>query len=294
MISARIIADSKHPQGCRLTTFLLTYPRFIHSELMTHRAFSRNAASSRAIPITRMMELVGNNPALPERWGSNKPGMQAGEPLEPADEVQCVMAIRHARHEAIAMVQRLSDRGLAKEVANRYLEPWAHISVIVSATDRGLSNFFALRASPAAQPEFQMLAYRMLAAYLAAPPRNVPWGSWHIPFDEDVIRVGTTEANSRAIKNAVGRVARVSYNRHEDEHEEVNIALHDRLAAAGHWSPFEHVAYAWGSHPWSNFDVGYEHPGCGWKQYRKAFPDECKSKADLPALLAAKPAWIMA
>ena len=45
-----------------LWTFELTYPRYIHSEFMTHRVFSRNASSSRAIPVKRMIEQVRNNP----------------------------------------------------------------------------------------------------------------------------------------------------------------------------------------------------------------------------------------
>src|SRR5574343_569748 len=87
MITAKIIKDSISPVGKRITTFELEYPRFVHSELMTHRVFSRNAASSRAIPIETMIKQVLENPAMPVWWGKNQAGMQAKEEL---DDVHCV------------------------------------------------------------------------------------------------------------------------------------------------------------------------------------------------------------
>src|SRR5690606_35372760 len=74
---AIILADSISPTGKRITTFQLRYPRFIHSELMTHRVFSRNASSSRAIPVAKMIAQVRNDPAMPIHWGANQSGMQA-------------------------------------------------------------------------------------------------------------------------------------------------------------------------------------------------------------------------
>ena len=52
-IEAKIVADSINPQGDRITTYLLTFPRFILAELNTHRVFSKNSASSRAIPFEK-------------------------------------------------------------------------------------------------------------------------------------------------------------------------------------------------------------------------------------------------
>lgn len=77
MITSRIVADSIAPNGKRITTFELEYPRLIHSELLTHRALSRNAASSRAIPAIAMIKSVWSNPAEPVHWGMNQSGMQA-------------------------------------------------------------------------------------------------------------------------------------------------------------------------------------------------------------------------
>ena len=47
---AEVLIDSVNPAGQRLTTFVLRFPRFVLSEFNTHRMFSRNASSSRAIP----------------------------------------------------------------------------------------------------------------------------------------------------------------------------------------------------------------------------------------------------
>src|ERR1700761_2378264 len=132
MITAKIICDSINPAGVRLTTFELTYPRFIHSEFMTHRAISRNAASSRAIPIEKMMEAVEKEPARPEYWGSKKAGMQSGEALVGFD-------LKHAKQEweiaaegALESVRYLNNVGLHKSLANRLLEPFSHITVIAT------------------------------------------------------------------------------------------------------------------------------------------------------------------
>ena len=75
-IEVQIIADSVGQRSGRITTFELTYPRIIHSEFMTHRLFSRNAMSSRAVPIKTMVKLIRENMAMPVRFGSNQPGMQ--------------------------------------------------------------------------------------------------------------------------------------------------------------------------------------------------------------------------
>ena len=78
MISVKVIADSisAHTKQ-RITTLELEYPRFIHAELMTHRVFSRNSSSSRAIPIQTMINHIKATTAIPIHWGKNQSGMQA-------------------------------------------------------------------------------------------------------------------------------------------------------------------------------------------------------------------------
>ena len=299
-IEVKIVADSVNPAESRLTSFIVTYPRFIHAEFMTHRAFSRNAASSRAIPLKKMIEAVRSNPATFEYWGSNKPGMQAGEALDRSSEYRCRALIDDLRGITAKSVGKLEDLGLHKQNANRYLEPFGHITVLVTAADWAYENFFALRAHPAAQPEFQVLAYRMLNHYLQSAPRTTHWGEWHLPMfkgADDYMGYASWEV---ILKIATARCARLSYLTFDGDIEPAkDIELHDRLVASGHWSPFEHCAqatdprakdFAWTLAHRSNFDSGAEFFE-GWHQYRKTFENECRA-CDLRETLATKPEWV--
>lgn len=296
-INARIVADSVNPSGNRLTSFILTYPRFIHAEFMTHRAFSRNAASSRAIPLKKMVAAVRETPAQFEYWGSNQSGMQAGQEIGGEALANCQVEINNLRNEAIETALMLEGYGLHKQNANRYLEPFGHITVLCTAADWAYENFFALRAHPAAQPEFQVLAYRMLDVYLRSKPQQMGWGDWHIPAFTPLRDYGNAET---MLKIATARCARLSYLTFEGERDPAkDIELHDRLVASGHWSPFEHCAYAVDPKAIafseafrrrSNFDSNQQ-VFCGWTQYRKHFDNECRT-CNLAEVLASKPAWV--
>ena len=308
MINAKILLDSINPVGNRITSWILTYPRFIHAEFMTHRVFSRNASSSRAIPVKRMLEDVKNNPAMPVFWGKNQSGMQAKEELDNTEKYAEVRkdlkygegllittkkqdAKREwllARDEMVARVEKLNEIGLHKQIANRLLEPWMNITVIATATDH--ENFFALRAHPDAQPEFQDLAYKMLDIYQLSEPKKLKEGEWHIPFGDNVNEQRLVDCDAFAketegmalglgdgykdyislfkIKIATARCARVSYLNFEGKDDyNTDIELHEILAKSGHWSPFEHSAMALSTSEYSgNFK--------GWKQYRKTFNEE--------------------
>lgn len=295
MINAKILLDSVNVAGNRITTWVLTYPRFFHSELMTHRVFSRNASSSRAIPVKKMLDDVKNNPAMPVFWGKNQSGMQAAEELDKiekkwigvgsvyrTDREQAEYLWLKARDEAVATVEEMVKVGLHKQIANRLLEPWMHITVIATATEH--ENFFSLRAHKDAQPEFQALAYLMLDRYQSSTPTKLAPNEWHIPFGDNLDRIrlkgiwektnGTrtiytqSDVNEMLLKVATARCARVSYLNFEGKDDyEADIALSERLSQSGHWSPFEHCALSLGKDEQSgNFR--------GWKQYRKFFPME--------------------
>lgn len=266
-----IIADSINLDGNRVTTFLLTYPRFIHSELMTHRAFSRNAASSRAIPIEKIMEQVRTNPAMPVRWGKNGKGMQDHGSFFGSEADSCKEAWIEAANSAIQSAKSLEAKGLHKQVVNRVLEPFMWMTTLVTATE--WENFFSLRLHKDAQPEFQHLAHVMLRSYLAHTPVQKKWHEWHIPFGDRI--TGDVEDSIR-LKIATARAARTSYLTIEGNSSvEKDIALHDILAANGHFSPFEHSAIAC---------KGYNANFTGWKQYRSLLPNENR-KCDLKKLL---------
>lgn len=300
MIEAKIILDSVNPAGSRLTTWLLTYPRFIHSEFMTHRQFSRNAASSRAIPIAKMMEAVRENPAEFEYYGANQKGMQAEQQLELEERAACELEIERLKGNALSTVFNLDEIGLHKQNTNRYLEPWMHMTVLATATDH--SNFFKLRAHPAAQPEFQVLAYRMLSAYLASTPYPLEWEEWHLPGVD--LDAADSFSISQKLKICVALACRASYSAFEDgiSHDDAE-RIHDRGVEFGHWSPFEHAAQAiddekpgrFLSYPWSNFDYPGDGGPSGWGQYRKLFETECAKRStpeQLTAILDARPEWV--
>lgn len=299
MIEARIVLDSINPKGKRLTTWLLTYPRFIHAEFMTHRIFSRNSASSRATPTDKQIRAIMETPALFEQIGAKNKGMTAPVTVS-ADEA----ALFHTEwlylsRQAIDFAESWMDR-VAKQVINRALEPWMHMTVLATATDH--SNFFRLRAHPAAQPEFQVLAYRMLNAYLRSQPTPLEWGEWHLPgLDQDAADYFSIEDR---LKITVALACRASYSAFEDGIDSADaFRIHDRAVENGHWSPFEHPAQAiddsapgkFRAYPWSNFDwPGHGGPS-GWGQYRKLFEQEnlvSIPEADLRHILASRPEWV--
>lgn len=270
MISAKILLDSMSPSGCRLTTWELTYPRFIHSEFMTHRAISRNAASSRAIPIEKMIERVMTKPARPVWWGKNQSGMQAYEEVDEETQGAAILDWNAARNDAVKWARKLAALGLHKQIVNRVLEPWMHITVIATATD--WENFFHLRCAEDAEPNFRALARQMRDLYRAGPlPSMSAVGEWHLPLTtpEDVQACGSGDAGAELLcKLSVGRCARVSYLTHDGKRDlQADFDLHDRLSTSGHWSPFEHVAQA-------REDQAYSGNFRGWTQYRKMFPTE--------------------
>lgn len=295
MISAQILRHSINSAGNTLTTWKLTYPRFIHNEFMTHRDFSRNAASSRAIPIKRTLESL-LYPTLPVWWGREQKGMQSGDELVGESLAQAKQASFKAMQECETSAYKAIELGLHKSVANRWIEPWLHITVIATASDH--RNFFALRAHPEAQPELQVLAYRMLELYLSAKPQFVEDGDWHIPFSDEFDELTTEER----IKVATARACWTSYNRPDKEIDGEKTTFqdaydrHDLAAISGHWSPFEHCAKAtdptFDFYPRSNFDTDPDGFRCGWIQYRKLFQHERKtSTVDLNKILSNRPEW---
>lgn len=249
-ISATVIKDSISPQGNRITTFELEYPRFIHSEFMTHREFSRNSASSRAIPVAKMHEHILKTPQGPIHWGSNKPGMQAGAELTgyPLDSAKAVWDF--ARESAVEYSRQLNELGLHKQVANRLTEPFMQMKVVCTATN--YSNFFWLRLHRDAQPEIQELANAMWQAYVGNVPDLVKPGEWHLPYVDLVhgdgkrswYEVSGVEVDlDTAIKVSASCCAQVSYRRLDDSIEKA-IDIYNRLinSVPVHASPVEHQA----------------------------------------------------
>lgn len=309
-ITATVIADSISPEGIRLTTFQLRYPRWIHAEELTHRLLSthpesivyeaipdglmydknlsRNASSSRAIPVLRMIEDLRRDPAMPVYYGSNKPGMQAGAELTgfPLAAVKDEWLI--AMENAIKSAEFMVECGLHKQIANRILEPWAHINVVCTSTD--WANFFALRAHADAQPEIKELALAMFNAMAGNQPTHLKPGEWHLPYimederKEACFGPSQTPAWEQLKRVSVSRCARVSYLTHDGRLTSVeeDLQLYDRLLGSTplHASPAEHLATP--DEQWNNMGGGlnqWKNPHLhgnlrGWVQYRKQLPNE--------------------
>lgn len=262
-IEAKIIADTTSPHGIRLTTFQLKYPRFIHSEFMTHRVFSRNASSSRAIPVAKMIDQVREDYARPVHWGKNQPGMQADVELEEPNMVRVKSLWREAAFAAIEIAEKMNAEGAHKQIVNRILEPFQHIHVIVTSTE--WDNFYALRAHKDAQPEIRELAREMKAAHWWSKPTVLKPGEWHLPYVKPE-EYGQYDLESLK-RFSAARCARVSYLNHDGSSPDPkkDLDLFERLVGSDpkHCSPVEHQA------------TPYEDPTFwggnfrGWKQFRQ-------------------------
>ena len=254
---ATVIADTISSDGKRLVTFELVYPRYIHSEVMTHRVFSRNASSSRATPLSVTLDEVRNDPVFFDYVGKNQAGMVAGEEL--TDYEHHVFQEQWNRLGGIVanFVASLSkDFNIHKQTLNRALEPWLRIRTLVTATD--WDNFFTLRLAEDAQPEIRSLALAMKQAMKKSEPKK---GDIHLPYITSAELASEDVDLLTWVKVSVARCARVSYARHDGKESDVqaDIKLHNRLLESGHFSPFEHIARpALGR--CANFD--------GWRSYR--------------------------
>lgn len=317
MTEVKVVADSINPDGQRILTMTWKYPRYIHAEIMTHRMLVKNAASSRAIPIKRMLDMVISDPVIPVRWGKNQAGMQSMTWLDEAASAAAEEAWLKARDLMVASCNEFDKLQIHKQWANRVLEPWMHITVLVTGTEWG--NFFNLRAHPDAHPDFQSLAYRALEVHEDHKPVPLAWGEWHLPFGDQMPE--GIEGDAAKLRVATARGARLSYLTFDGLIDPAkDYDLHDSLLRNGHFSPTEHPAQAEPDKPdyWEELQellTGYTNntggeigkvladklakdlwrdQGCftGWTPYRKLITGENQREFDAAALLAHKPAWL--
>jgi thymidylate synthase ThyX len=291
MIEAKVIADSISPQGDRLTTFILTFPRIILAEFNTHRMFSRNSASSRAIPFEKMVKSVQENPFIPIAWQKDHKGMQGSEYFTEYDtinwanidgSINAQEGLKELWLESAAFAlscsKGLNAAGLTKQLCNRLLEPFMWHTVIITSGKEGLENFFNLRNHEAAEIHIQELARKMKEVYNKSIPKQLQAGEWHIPFGDEWY----SASSSFNLKVSTARCARVSYTVVGEEGKEPNydndLKLHDKLLESGHFSPFEHCAKAMSDEEYESFikgevDFGFDIPKhtMGWCRNFKGF-----------------------
>jgi thymidylate synthase ThyX len=260
--AATVICDSVSPAGTRLTTLEVRIHRFVLAEFNTHRTFSRNSASSRAIPVTRTIARVQQEPVYPLSWPAERKGMQGGDELD-TDLVATARAVWDwARVDALAHAKKLTVLGVHKSVVNRLLEPFLPHTIVVTATE--WDGFWQQRCSELAQPEIRAAAQAMHTAYTTSQPVLIERGRWHLPYIQPQEREEYSLYLLRRV--AVARCARVSYLTHDGTRDiTADLDLYERLTLAEppHASPFEHVATP-------TMASTYDNPGNfkGWLQLR--------------------------
>lgn len=282
-ITAELIKHSTWEKGQDLYTFRLVYPRFIHGEVMTHRVFSRNAASSRAIPINAMMAEIQKTPACPIHWGENQRGMQADRQVDGEKRTQSMTRWLMALESSLHHAEALRDLGVHKQVVNRLLEPFMFMTTIVTTTEGGLNNFFNLRKHKDAQPEIYELARLMDQAVMHSTPERLESFEWHMPFVDSfrdgegsqafVDENGSVIKLRQAIMISVSACAQVSFRKNDLSLEKAE-RIYKMLVGADvvHASPFEHVAFAMEPTKKKRSNL------IGWTQCRKLIDNEYNDK----------------
>lgn len=268
-IEVQIVADSVNSAGERITTMNWLYPRFIHAEVMTHRKFSRNASSSRAIPVKRMISDIWSDPATPVYWGANRAGMQAHAELSGWRKIACRVLWTLSSKLMCGASLAMHLLGLHKQIANRVTEPWQNINVLVTSTE--WDNFFKLRCHPDAQPEIQALASQAKLRLSVSLPKPLKDGEWHLPYVSVIGQQKMSKFN--AVQVSAARCCRVSYLNHGGLKSDLkeDQGLYNKLVSADppHMSPVEHQARAMPGGQYANFS--------GWMSHRYYLENTPKS-----------------
>ena len=271
----KVIADSINPAGVRLTTLEVCFPRFILAEINTHRVFSRNSASSRAIPVGKQLQRVKEFPFVPESFPINKPGMSATEYITAKDSgyKEARDAWLYGRDKAIETAERLLALNIHKQIANRVIEPYTYHTAVITATE--WDNFYNLRISPFAQPEIIKTAELMKSAMNRTHPRRLEWGELHLPYvlDSELMLDRFAQNKPELLKVSAGRAAAVTLLNMATRDVDKDIERCEKLIANGHMSPLEHPAEAHNP-AFSNYASKPSNFNDTWVQFRKRIPNE--------------------
>ena len=234
--NAVLLAHSAPPNGHELVTFLLPrLPKPLFGQLAKHRMLSMSAASSRAVPLERLIQEVLEDSFVPT-WTAKQSGMGGQEISDTRITGPLGAVWRNHRTDAINAALRLHRSGAAKEVCNRLLEPFARLPVVVTGTQ--WENFYRLRTHEGAQADLRQTALEMQLLVQESTPKPLRWGEWHVPFGRDL-------PLDDALTCSAAACARCSYMNHGGEFSlEKDRALASKLAHDRHMTPFEHQAEA--------------------------------------------------
>lgn len=278
-IYAKVMADSINVSGQRITTLEVRFPRIILAEVNTHRMVAKNGASSRAIPFTKRLAAIQDDPFIPMRWGREQKGMEAGEEVEHPEAVREIWL--KARDEAVEHAIGLASGGLHKNLCNRLIEPFAWMTMVWTATN--YANLTFQRDHRAAEDHFQILGACVRSALISSGPSPLHFGEWHMPYirPDDYQAVWSMAHEQEPIRQdylrkiSAARCARVSYETQDGVRDVLaDLGLFSRLVVRdeyetepGHWSPLEHVCMALATPE----RIG---PFTGWFPLRKQYKHE--------------------
>lgn len=299
--TARVVAYSVSEEtGEKIITFEVETPRLIWSEVMTHRVLSRNGASSRAIPVAAVNELVITHTAYPARFGKKNKGMQDagvfGE-FEGYVEIDGLSysapeAWKKAAESAVKFSKAFDEAGYAKQICNRHTEPYQFMKAVITFTGEG-ANLFGLRHHTDADPSIYDMVDAMKEAMELAPMKHLKSGDWHMPYYKDGAFIkGRDRGLQKALKISASCCAQVSYRKLDDSSEKAEL-VYDRLVNSKpvHASPFEHQAVALkkGIGFRSKFVTHVDRQGHSWSgnfrnfgQHRQIIPDNVFEEVLVP------------
>jgi hypothetical protein len=185
--------------------------------------------------------------------------MTAGDEL-PSDKIEYARGIwRELAEFSAAKTLELHELGLHKQHANRPLEPYQHIKVLITMTED--ENLFKLRNHKDAQPEFDELSKCMMYAKRKSTPIILHDGDWHLPYISrkwvatktkrgymiDQLVYTDDDGNELNVEDAIAISAscsaQTSYRKHDTSIEKAED-IFDKLIYSdpSHDSPIEHQA----------------------------------------------------
>jgi hypothetical protein len=309
MYAARVEKYSVSPDGVRAASFVVTFPRVILAECLTHRAnyetwgddvacyertadrdISKNSASSRAIPLARMIDKIKADPYMPMWTRVNKgmqgPGVTDGQVIESANGVWLA-----ARDQMIRVAEYLHDAlGIHKQDCNRLLEPWGWVTQVVTSSRWG--NHFALRCHEKAFPPYRKLARMMYLAMRKATPAELDFGDWHLPFVDEPLNWQPPSLDGMAghelhplIKKSAARCAWISYENHDKDASDAAVektfnSLFGEVPVHGCYDAQTEVLTADGWKPW---------PSVNGKELFVTLSKDNKIECQAASRLVAKP-----
>lgn len=259
MIKSEVVLKSRNSKNFIAVTFVVDFPRIILPEVLTHRAFSRNTSSSRAIKFETMLQNVKDNPFIPYYFQKSHTGMQGKEYHTDQSVLEELRSLwLEARDKSVEVASKLYEKDVTKQLCNRLLEPYSWVKMIITTGLEGLENFFELRCSKYDEDYTKspkdLLDSKSMAEihmqYLADSMRNSYSNAYaidadhHLPFYDDIFQ-------------CVEACARVSYNKIQSTKNN----LFAKLAYDKHMSPFEHALQS------TNDDKWYGNMQ-GWKSLR--------------------------